>query len=190
MNPIRAAALLLATSVAPAVAADLTLTTAATTGSDSRPVRMSFGCSTNDGPNLTGALSVELLVPDASQLKPTFDFDPFEGPDADQGLRTRLRATTRQGSVEAKFVASGGYTTYGPGEAFRLGVNAAMRQDRARLKSLATILRPLTTGSGRLLWTQSNAKPGGTAINAALATSTDDAERLRALLAPCLAASG
>jgi len=45
----------------------------ARTGTDTRPVRFRFFCSSNNGPNITGVLAVELEIPQYEQLSAVFD---------------------------------------------------------------------------------------------------------------------
>ncbi|HEX3990975.1 MAG TPA: hypothetical protein VHX39_07365, partial [Acetobacteraceae bacterium] len=73
------------TADANAQAPDTVFDGTARTGTDTRAVRFRFFCSSNNGPNITGVLGVELEVPQYEQLRPVFDFDPFEGPDAHAG---------------------------------------------------------------------------------------------------------
>ena len=66
----------------------LMLTGQARTGDDTRTVRFVFLCSANAGPNVTGALGLDLFVPEHGSLRGTFDVDAFEGPDARAGRLT------------------------------------------------------------------------------------------------------
>src|SRR5690349_21169131 len=86
---------------------DVVLKGTAQTGSDSRAVQFRFACSANNGPNLTGVLSVELEVPQAEQLSKLFDFEPFEGPDANAGALSHLEATGAKTKAQADFTAAG-----------------------------------------------------------------------------------
>ncbi|MDB5414301.1 MAG: hypothetical protein JWR10_2636 [Rubritepida sp.] len=159
------------------------LTGRAQTGTDTRDVRFELFCSQN-GRGTTGLLAIDLHVPRHEQLAPVFDFDPFEGPDANAGQRTRLETP---GGGNARFAVSG---SIGVAEdvPFVFSLAAARRRDAPRLAALARVLRPLTAGPSQLVWTQENTRRGGPAIVARLDGSAEDSVRLRTLLAPCLAA--
>ncbi|MBX9751403.1 MAG: hypothetical protein K5Q68_17585 [Roseococcus sp.] len=164
----------------------VTLPGEARTGADLRPVRFTFVCSANDGPHVTGVLGVDLEVPHHATLRPVFDFDSFEGPDAAAGRRTRLETTAGGTPVQLQLAVSGsiGVAEDAP---FIFSAIAARRQDAARLAELSRLLAPLTLGAAPFTWSQGHARPGGTAIQARLEVSAADAQRLREVLAPCLA---
>jgi hypothetical protein len=152
----------------------------AQTGTDSRAVRFEFHCSEN-GRNTTGALGVDLYVPRYAELAQVFDFDAFEGPDADAGARTRIEV----GSISGRFTVSG-WAGVADDNPFGFGLTAPRRRDPQRLAAVARVLQPLTTGPATLTWTQQNAGRSGSAITARLVASAEDSVRLRVLLAPCL----
>src|SRR6185312_3666316 len=152
-------------------------------GADARPAEFRFFCTSNDGPNVTGALAVELHIPRYEQLRPMFDFDPFEGPSAHAGPLTQLQAVGVRARAHDRFTAAGSAES---GAAFMLEV-AASRREAAPLQRLAAVLRPLLDGPGQLVWRQSNARPGGTSLVASLDLAQAKADQLRAALAPCLA---
>jgi hypothetical protein len=156
----------------------------ARTGNDTRPVQFRFFCSSSRGPNVTGVLGVELEIPQYEQLKPVFDFDPFEGPDANAGPLTLLRTTGAHGNDSGQFTAAGSIV---PSGAFMLGVNAS-RRETGPLHKLAVVLRPLTDGPARLTWQQGNAKSGGPPMTATLVLDAARSEQLKTGLGPCLAA--
>lgn len=163
----------------------LTLPGEARIADDKRTVRFTFLCSANDGPQVTGVLGMDLVVPQHGAHRPLFDFDPFEGPDAQAGQLSRLETTAKAGSASMRSMASGsiGAEEDAP---FVFSVIAARRRDAARLAELARLLAPLTAGAAQLTWTQANIRPGGASITARLEVSAQDSARLGALLAPCL----
>lgn len=164
----------------PAAAQPLTLPGRAQTGADSREVRFAFICS-ESGRNVTGALGLDLFVPRYAELARDFDFDAFEGPDAQAGARTQIEV----GGVSGRFAVAGwiGVAEDAP---FAFGLSAPRRRDPQRLAAVARVLRPLTVGPATLVWTQQGAR-GGPAIIARLEVGAEDSARLRAMLAPCLA---
>ncbi len=167
---------------------DVVLNGTAQTGSDVRPVRFHFYCSANSGPNLTGAFSVQLEVPQVEQLSKVFDFEPFEGPGAHAGALSHLEASGARTKAQGNFTASGYYTA-DPPDAFMLEVSAARRPAaNARLKSVAAILRPLMDAPSKLLWRQGSANAKGIPIVASLQIESADAGKLQAVLGDCLAA--
>jgi hypothetical protein len=157
----------------------------ARTGTDTRPVRFRFLCSSNDGPDVTGVLSIELEIPRYAQLKSIFDFDPFEGPDAAAGANTLLQGTGARSKSSGRFTASGSAIEHGATDYFALDV-AASRREPGALRKLAAVLRPLMNGAGALVWNQDNAKPKGTPMIASLDLAREQAEALKAALVPCL----
>ena len=160
---------------------------AARTGSDTRPVRFRFFCSSSSGPNVTGVLAVELEIPQYEQLSAVFDFGPFEGPDANAGPLTLLRATGTRSKASDRFAAAGSIIPSGASEVFMLGVDAS-RRDPGPLRKLAAILRPLTEGPAQLTWQQGNTKSGGTPMTAIVDLGEAQSEKLKTGLGPCLGA--
>lgn len=159
----------------------------ARTGDDTRPVRFRSFCSSNDGPNVTGVLGVELEVMGYDQLHDVFDFDPFEGPDAHAGALTLLRANGVRDRAETRFAAAGSVVPSGTSEAFVLEVTAS-RRESVPLRKLAAALRPLLDGPGRLVWQQGNARSGGVPLIASVDISKAQSDQLQAGLGPCLSA--
>lgn len=155
------------------------------TGSDTRPVRFHFFCSSNNGPNVTGVLAVELEVPNYQQLTAAFDVGPFEGPDAHAGPLTQLRAAGARGKAGGRFSAAGSIIPSGALEAFMLGVSAS-RREPGPLGKLSAVLRPLTEGPAQLVWQQGNAKPGGTPMIATTDLAPTQSDQMKAGLGPCL----
>jgi hypothetical protein len=158
----------------------------ARTGADTRPVHFRFFCSSNSGPNVTGALVVELEIPQYGQLRAIFDFDPFEGPDAHAGPLTLLRADGARTKPGDRFTAAGSVGASGSSESFLLEV-AASRREAGPLHKLASVLRALTDGPAHLEWRQSNAKPGAIPMSASLDLGQAQSDQLKIGLGPCLA---
>jgi hypothetical protein len=156
----------------------------ARTGADTRPARFVFTCSAN-GRNTTGVLGVSMALPRHDTLRPLFAFDRFEGPDATAGRLTRLQSSVGGASLSNRFVVSGSIGVEAD-EPFIFGLYAARRGDQARLNDLGRIMRPLTQGSGKLVWEQLNVLRGGLPIIATLELGPIETERLRSLLGPCL----
>jgi hypothetical protein len=156
-------------------------------GSDTRPVRFRFFCSSNSGPNVTGVLAVELEIPQYDQLSSVFDFEPFEGPDANAGPLTLLRTSGAHGTASGRFTVSGSIIPSGASEAFMLGIDAS-RRDAVPLRNLAAILRPLTGSPAQLIWEQGNASPGGKPMTATLVLNEARSAQLKTGIGPCLGA--
>lgn len=159
----------------------------ARTGTDTRPVRFRFFCSSNQGPTVTGVLAVVLEIPEYEQLHAVFDFDPFEGPDAHAGPLTQLQTSGARTKANDRFTAAGSVVPSGASEAFALEVDAS-RREPGPLRKLAAVMRPLVDGTGHLLWLQGNAKPRGTPMTASVDLTQVQSDRLRSGLAPCLGA--
>jgi hypothetical protein len=181
---IRLLALLLSLAGPALAQPDAGFTGEARTGADTRPARFAFTCSAN-GRNTTGALGVTLAVPRHETLRPVFDFDRFEGPDADAGRLTRLETDVAGDRLGGRFAVSGSIGV-DDDQPFVFGLYAARRGDQARLQELGRILRPLTLRPGRLVWNQLNIQRVGVPILATLDIGAVESERLRVLLAPCL----
>lgn len=154
-------------------------------GGDTRPVRLRLFCSSNDGPHVTGALSVVLEVPGYEQLHDVFDFDPFEGPDANAGALTLLRTSGVRSKAGARFPASGFVVPSGSSEAFALEVTAS-RREAGPLRKLAAVLRPLLDGPGHLEWRQDNTWASGVPLVAGVDLTKAQGDQVKAGLGPCL----
>lgn len=159
----------------------------ARTGADTRAVRFRFSCTSNDGPNITGVLSVSLEIPRPDQLRSVFDFDRFEGPDSTTGALTQLQANGVRNKASNLFPANGSSQGAGRTEVFVLEVSAS-RRDQGALGRLVAVLRPLMDGPGQLVWRQGAGKPGGTPIHANLDLLQERADQLKAALGSCVAA--
>ena len=157
----------------------------AQTGEDRRAARFEFYCSPNAGPEVTGALGLSLFLPRHDTLRAVFDFDAFEGPDADAGIRTRVETISGRTTANGRFHVSG-WIGVDDDKPFGFGLAAARRQDAAGLAAVVRILRPLTFGAARLTWVQENPRRGAPSITSVLEISAEQSSVLRALLAPCL----
>ncbi len=94
---------LIASPLAAQTPGTLRLSGEARTGADQRAARFEFVCSSN-GRNATGVLGVSVELPRHETLSPVFDFNRFEGPDADAGVLTRLETST---GPAGRFAVSG-----------------------------------------------------------------------------------
>lgn len=164
----------------------LTLAGEARTGADQRAARFEFLCSSNQGPNVHGALGVAIALTAHDTLRPVFNFDDFEGPDARAGRRTQLDSTAGGATATLRSAVSGSITGEGQPFDFTFGIYAARRNDARHLRELSRIIAPLTTGASTLVWTQGNTRAGGPSIIARLEIGAEDSARLRTLLTPCL----
>lgn len=97
-----------------------------------------------------GALSVELVVPEANTRK-DFDYDDFEGPDAAAGEKSlsHLVWSGSGDSVEITHTASGWYAPEPP-DSFMFGISQISHQRKPPSKLLAAV----ASGPGKLVWTQ------------------------------------
>jgi len=177
--------------VAPALAETaeqgLTLEGSARTGTLSHAVRFLFVCTEARMPGTIGTLAIELWLNDYPSLRPAFDVDPFEGPGATAGVLSALQSSGAKGKGAARFGAAGWITIEKPYTTFALGISAARRGDAQRLKQLTEVLRPLVDGPSELIWTQGNAKKGGTPIVARLTLDAAQAATLKDTLKRCIA---
>jgi hypothetical protein len=149
-------------------------------------VRFRFFCSSNEGRDLTGVLSVVLETPRYEQLSAIFDFIPFEGPDSTEGALSALQTSGVRGKASDRFKASGS-AVEGDGSALSFALElTASRREAGPLRKLGTVLRPLVDGPAQLVWVQSNAKKGGAPITATLDLAPAQSDQLRTVLSPCL----
>jgi hypothetical protein len=155
-------------------------------GPQNRPVRFHFFCSENEGPNLTGVLSVELETTRYEELREQFDFTPFEGPDADAGALSSLQVNGPRAKASDRFAAAGSATPTDGADSFTLEVTAS-RREAGPLRKLATVLRPLIDGPGRVIWRQAAANRGGVPLIATLDVTQARSDELKSGLARCLA---
>jgi hypothetical protein len=155
-------------------------------GPENRPVRFHFFCSDNQGPNLTGVLSVELETTRYEELSDRFDFLPFEGPDANAGALSSLQANGPRTKASDRFTASGSATPADGADSFTLEITAS-RREAGPLRKLAAVLRPLIEGPGRLVWHQGAAHRGGAPLVATLDLIQARSDELKSGLRGCLA---
>ncbi|WP_376098516.1 hypothetical protein ACE7GA_08760 [Roseomonas sp. CCTCC AB2023176] len=124
-------------------------------------------------------------------LRPVFDFDAFEGPDADAGRHTRIGATRPQALASAPLAASGWIGVEdnarpGEGLPFGFGIAAPIRGDAARLAAVRQAVARVLDGPGTIVWHQGNTRPGGPPIVATVTLEAGQRDDLRRRLAPCL----
>jgi hypothetical protein len=155
-------------------------------GARSLAARIHFACSSNAGRNVTGVLSVALETPNYEQLRSVFDFDSFEGPDANVGALSGLQAFGASGKAGNRFTAAGSAVDTKGALSFVLEIDASRREPGA-LHKLAAVLRPLLDVPSRLVWRQSSATKTSAPIVATLDLSPAQTVALRGQLGPCLA---
>jgi hypothetical protein len=96
-----------------------------------------------------GALSIELVVPEANTRK-DFDYDDFEGPDA-PALEKALSHLVWSGAYSAELThAASGWYAPEPPESFMFGITQMSHQR----KPPAKLLDAVASGPGKLVWTQ------------------------------------
>jgi len=144
-----------------------------------RSATLHLACSPNpDG----GALSIELVVPEANSRK-DFDYDDFEGPDApagDKALST-LAWDSSSGSTSITHPAAGWYAPQPPGS-FMFGVSQRSHQR----KEPARLLNAIRDEAGQLTWTQTGFDDAKRRLEARFAVDAAAAERLHIAVAECL----
>jgi acetylornithine deacetylase/succinyl-diaminopimelate desuccinylase-like protein len=131
-------------------------------------------------------LAIALDVPAAESLKPTFNFDAFEGPTGIGG-KHRLVATAGATDTQMDFAGTGSYGNNGaPATTFTF--NAAMTPDArlsANLEKLQAVVRTLASGASHLVYTVANPLRGGPALEATVDLSDADAGLLRSAMSKC-----
>ena len=129
-----------------------------------------------------GALSIELVVPEANTRK-DFDYDDFEGPDAAAGQKalSHLAWTAASGTTEISSAAAGWYAPEPP-QSFMFGVSQLSHRREAPAKLLAAI----GSESGKLVWTQTGFDKSTRRLVATFEFDTAAAMRLRNAVAACL----
>ena len=132
-----------------------------------------------------GALSVELVVPEAVTLK-DFDYDDFEGPDAAAGGKalSHLAWMSASGSAQIDSAASGWYAPEPP-DSFMFGVSQLSHRREAPAKLLGAVRGE----AGKLAWTQTAFDTSGRRLLAGFDLDAAAAQRLHAASAPCLPAA-
>jgi hypothetical protein len=128
-----------------------------------------------------GMLSIELTVPEANTRR-DFDYDDFEGPDAEAASKmlSRLNWTGAAGATAITSVASGWYAPEPP-DAFMFGVSQLSRRPGAPVQLLAAI-----NGDGELEWMQTAFDASKRKLVATFNLDAAAAKRLRDAAAPCL----
>ncbi len=117
-------------------------------GSATRDVIIRFSCAM-DGAKINN-LAVELEVPDAESLKPTFDFDAFEGPSGIGGKHHLAAA-----HAQMDFAATGSYGNNGaPDSTFTF--SAGMTPGQATLRKLQAVVGALSAGGRHLTYQVAN----------------------------------
>jgi hypothetical protein len=116
----------------------LNLTTSATLNGKHTPVSLQFYCDPSPSKgNVHSTLGVEITFSEIAKLKP-FDFEGFEGPDANPGKKMVL-TITRSGSQASTFklVPSGSSPSDG---AFTFSINDVSRDVKSQSKTVLTAL--------------------------------------------------
>lgn len=129
-----------------------------------------------------GALSIELVVPEANARK-DFDYDDFEGPDAAAGGKalSHLVWTTAAGSTEITRAAAGWYAPEPP-ESFMFGVT----QMSHRREPPAKLLGAVGGDAGKLVWTQTGFDKATRKLVATFELDATSAARMRDAVSGCL----
>ncbi len=159
-------------------------------GGEVRPASFAFLCAT-PGPATSGALSLELYVASHDDFRSAFDFDAFEGPQANAGRRTRIGATREEAEASppvsvAGWISGPGNGPPGRGLPFGFGLSAGLRRGGARLEIVRALASRIVDGPGTVVWIQGNTRAGRPPIVATLRLDEASREALRRALRPCL----
>jgi hypothetical protein len=129
-----------------------------------------------------GALSIELVVPEANTRK-DFDYDDFEGPDAAASAKalSHLVWTTAAGATEITRTAAGWYAPEPP-ESFIFGIT----QMSHRREPPAKLLAAVGGDAGRLVWTQTGFGQATRKLVATFELDAASAARMREAVSGCL----
>jgi hypothetical protein len=129
-----------------------------------------------------GALSIELVVPEANTRK-DFDYDDFEGPDAAAGNKalSTLTWNTAAGATTIAHAAAGWYASEPP-QSFMFGIS----QPSHHRAEPARLLNAIRTDAGQLTWTQTGFDDAKRQLVARFELDAAAAERLHIALAECL----
>jgi len=115
-------------------------------GGAARSATLAIACSPD---SKGGALSIELVVTEANTRK-DFDYDDFEGPDAPAQEKALSHLLwTGAYSAELSHAASGWYAPEPP-ESFMFGITQMSHQRKPPAKFLDAV----SSGPGKLVWTQ------------------------------------
>ncbi|HSE13316.1 MAG TPA: hypothetical protein VLB69_11835 [Rudaea sp.] len=131
-----------------------------------------------------GALSIELVVPEANTRK-DFDYDDFEGPDAVAGGKalSHLAWTSTSGTTEIHSPAAGWYAPEPP-DSFLFGVSQLSHRPEPPSKLLAAI----GAEAGKLVWTQTGFDKATRKLVATFELDAAAAAKARDAVASCLPA--
>jgi len=130
-----------------------------------------------------GAISVELWVPQAAQLK-DFDYDDFEGPDAAAGNRalSTVRVSGAGNSSEITYPAAGWYSGEDP-DTFVFGLS----QRSHRSGTVATLLKAIDAQRTQLLWIQRGFDNAKRELRATFALDPAKVQQIHDTVDACLA---
>jgi hypothetical protein len=133
-------------------------------------------------PAANGVVSVELWVPQAFTLK-DFDYDHFEGPDAEAGARelSYLTVSGAAGTAEVTHAAAGWYSGEDP-DAFVFGVSERSHKP-ARI---AAFLRAIAPEHTQLVWVQRGFADPHQALRATFNLDAATIASIRTTVEPCL----
>lgn len=129
-----------------------------------------------------GALSIELLVPEANTRK-DFDYDDFEGPDAAAGNKalSHIAWTSAAGTTEINQAVAGWYIP-DPADAFMFGVSQVTHHREPPAKLIAAIDK----AAGKLVWTQTGFDKATRRLVATFELDAAAAAKLHAAVVRCL----
>jgi len=129
-----------------------------------------------------GALSIELVVPEANTRK-DFDYDDFEGPDAPAGAKalSHLVWTGSGDSVQITHAAAGWYAPEPP-DSFMFGISQMSHQRKPPAKLVAAT----ASGAGKLVWTQTGFDKATRQLVATFEFDATTAAALHTAAARCL----
>jgi hypothetical protein len=147
-------------------------------GSESRDVALGFDCIPQSRTH-PGLLYVTLSVPNFEALETRFNFDAFHGP---EGTRKPLTEIT---VAQAERMSASGHIGM-DSTSFVLGVGASLRGDARDLAKIRPLLAAASAGPGALRWRQESPRKGDSPILVTVPIAAADADRLKAVLAPCL----
>jgi hypothetical protein len=144
-----------------------------------RSATLHLACSPD---NEGGALSIELMVPEANTRK-DFDYDDFEGPDAVAGGKplSHIAWISATSTTEISYAAAGWYIP-DPAGAFMFGVS----QPSHHRKPPANLIAAIGPDPGRLVWTQTGFDKARHELVATFELDAAVAEKLHAAVVRCL----
>jgi hypothetical protein len=133
-----------------------------------------------------GALSIELVVPEANTRK-DFDYDDFEGPDAVAGDKVPAHLAWASASAKTEITHPvGGWYAPEPPESFIFGIS----QLSHRREAAARLLGAVGEAAGTLTWSQGGYTQRERALSATFELDAATAKRLHAAVASCLPPAG